>query len=164
MESTEYTFTFADILSRRGDFYRDIRSVGNVEGYILTCRCINEENDYGIAVRLWMPGPVGKTYAIMTVIAFFDPGYISDIIIIPEYKIAFYYHWGRDHFRTDKIMSIIDVIYYKKSTNITLYEWNFLSIAAAVCAVYEYRGRLRFDGFNKVCEPPDDLYFNEEWD
>jgi len=154
MKSILFSFSFADILSRRNDFYRDIRSVGDAKGQILTCHNIVHENADNIVAGLWMSDCSGKRYSVISLAAFFDPCYVCDVIIIPELKLSFRYQWDCSDFYTEKVMSIIDDLCREKTSDITLCEWDLLCAAAAVCAVYEFRERLCFvDAVNSMmCE------------
>jgi len=144
MGSYEFTFAVDDILARRGDFLRDIRSVSGAKGHIIECSKKNEENIEKINAKLWMPNFSGDRYSIMTVAALFDSNYDMDIIIVPEFKLSFYYRWGGADFNTEKVMLIMDELCKAKSADPELYEWVYISVAAAVCAVYEHVGRLSF--------------------
>ena len=145
MKPIEFTFSFADILCRRNDFRRDARSVGGANGKILSCAEISHDGGGGAMVRLWMSDFTGKSYFIVTVAAFFDPCFVSDIIIVPEFKLSFRYQWAYSNFNTEKIMSIMDELCSEKSLIAALCEWDLLCTAAAVCAVYEFKSRLCYE-------------------
>jgi hypothetical protein len=147
MKSAKFNFKCADILSRRGDFIRDIRSVCDLNGQIFDCERIFSEDGNYIIARLWISGVTGNSHSTLTVAAFFDPSYDADIIIVPEFKLAFRYQWDGKNFNTEKVMLIMDKICCSKLSDHNLHEWNLLCIAASVCAVYDYVGRLEFGGF-----------------
>jgi len=144
MDAYEFTFAIDDILSRRGDFLRDIRSASGVKGHIAECKPLSAEDAGNINARLWMPSFSGDRYYVLTVTAFFDPCLVLDIIIVPEFKLSFYYSWDNADFNTEKLMSVIDKLCKAKASDAELHEWVYLSVAAAVCAVYEHMGRIRF--------------------
>jgi len=141
MKDAVFNFSFADMLGRRGDFNRDIRSVGDARGEIISCRRIDGRDDAGpVSARLKMPKPSGDRFSVISLTAFFDHSFVSDTIIIPEFNMAFCYPWELCGFRTAKLMSIIDKFYSRG-----LSEWSCLCAAAAVCALYEFYGRTQFD-------------------
>jgi len=154
MKSALFSFSFADILNRRNDFYRDIRSVSSAKGQILACRDMDLEYTGNIIVSLWMSDCSGTRYSVMTLAAFFDPCYVSDVIIIPELKLSLRYQWNCIDFNTERVMSVIDGLCREKTSDTALCEWDLLCAAAAICAAYEYKERLCYIdiGDSKACE------------
>ena len=144
MEFEKFEFTFADVLGRRGDFRRDIRSVGSAKGMMLSCNGIGCDDGSSVMARLWMSDLVVKRHSIITVAAFFDPCFVFDTIIVPELKLSFFYRWGYTDFNTEKIMSLMDELAAKHSST-SLCEPDLLRAAAAVCAVYEFSRRLHYE-------------------
>ena len=139
-------FAFSDILSQRGDFYRDIRTVGDVSGTILECRAGQNSADY-VQARLWMPEVLGAKYFVMTLIAFLDPCFEADTLIVPEFNLSLNYKWGLANFKTEKIITALESLNEVKPAGTDLCEWDIICVSAAVCAVYEHIGRINY------CEP-----------
>ena len=164
MKSAEFSFSFADILNRLGGFSRDIGTVGDAKGRLLSCRRIDPEYGGNIMARLWMSDFACRRYYIMSVTVFFDPLYEKDIIIIPEFKLSFRYQWNCSDFRTDKVMSIVDELCNAKVSDSYLCEWQLMCVAVAVCAVYVHVDRLsyetpEFDMARELLEDPyGDIY------
>ena len=146
MKEAVFKFSYADILSRRGDFSRDIRTVGNAKGEIISCHLINDGDDFGPVTACFnMTDYSGKRFSIISLTAFFDRSFVCDTIIIPELKLAFLYHWGISNFNTGKLLRILDEACYRNPAFLDMGEHAFLTAAAAVCALYEWYGRSNFD-------------------
>ena len=140
-----FDFLFSDALGRRGDFRRDIRSVGAAKGAIVDFSQVTGGDDCIFFIRLSLPFVSLSGFTNITMAIFPDPCFQSDTIVIPELNVAFYYLWDNIDFSTAKIMSVIDTLCYEKSGDSSLSEWDLLCIAAAVCAVYEYMDRLQYN-------------------
>jgi hypothetical protein len=145
MPFTGLSFTFADILGRRGDFRGDIRSVGAAHGQIISQDGLDPDDDSYLVSRLWISNATGKRHTIMTVGILLDHCFEFDTVIVPEYKLSFRYPWGHADFHTDKLMAILDGLYGAKTSVTALCEWDILCVAAAVCAVYEFHLRLHYE-------------------
>ena len=145
MADSLFDFTFADVLSRGGAFPGDVRSAGDSMGAIASLRWIGAEEEGRAVARLRMHGFAGKRRVGLTVAAFLDPLFEADLVIVPEFRLSFYYRWGCMDFCAANLMPAIYALSRAKRCDSSIGEWELLAAAAAVCAVYGHLGRIDYE-------------------
>jgi hypothetical protein len=131
-------FTFEEMLTRRHDFTGDVREAGmNAHGGILKISMIGEQSGNWCA-RLLITDCCSKY--VLTVIVFFKTDPDTDIIIIPEFKMACRFRRHPPGFSTMNMLYTIGEVDCIKTSDPDMHEYKVIAATAAVCAVYERCG------------------------